>query len=235
MAGHRFAPCFDLMAKLFDLPVSFASSTMLLQGILLGFSLSFLVGPLLFAVVEAGISQGFRAGLSVASGIWFSDILFVSTILWSVETLAAVTAIQGFRTWVGILGGLLLIAFGLGSLFLKSKVKDGAEHKVEKRSYLSWWLRGFLLNLINPGTIFFWLGIVSAVVVPNNWTREQSMVFFAGMLGMLILTDTLKAWAAKRVRKFLTPHHARQIQKVIGMVLLVFGSVLIFRAIFILI
>ena len=171
------------MAKLFDLPVSFASSTMLLQGILLGFSLSFLVGPLLFAVVEAGISQGFRAGLSVASGIWFSDILFVSTILWSVETLAAVTAIQGFRTWVGILGGLLLIAFGLGSLFLKSKVKDGAEHKVEKRSYLSWWLRGFLLNLINPGTIFFWLGIVSAVVVPNNWTREQSMVFFAGMLG----------------------------------------------------
>jgi len=84
---------------------------------------------------------------------------------------------------------------------------------------------------VNPGTIFFWLGIVSAVVVPNGWNQQETLVFFGGMLGTLVLTDTLKAWAAKSIRGFLTPKHIRQVQQGIGLVLMLFGLVLIFRVI----
>ena len=92
-------------------------------------------------------------------------------------------------------------------------------------------MRGFLINTINPGTIFFWLGIVSAVVAPNHWTITQSLIFFAGMLGALVVTDMLKAWGAKSIRRFLTPAHIRQIQRSIGLVLMIFGLVLILKAI----
>jgi threonine/homoserine/homoserine lactone efflux protein len=96
--------------------------------------------------------------------------------------------------------------------------------------YPGYWLRGFLLNTINPFTVFFWLGIASAVIVPNQWAAEKTLRFFTGMLVTLIAIDTLKAYAAKRVRHFLTPQHTRWVQRSIGLALLVFGVVLVIRA-----
>lgn len=213
---------------------------MLLQGILLGISLSFLVGPLLFAIVEAGISQGFRAGVSVASGIWASDLFYVILSFYGIEAMEAIVALPNFKMWAGLAGGLLLTGFGLGS-FLKAQKRiqlpeslSGEDQTVNKhhKTYLWWWIRGFLLNTINPGTIFFWLGIVTAVVVPSGWKRTEMLIFFGGMLGTLILTDILKAWAAKRLRRFLTPGHIQQIQRGLGLLLIVFGLVLVTRSVF---
>ena len=211
---------------------------MLLQGSLLGISLSFLVGPLMFAIVEAGISQGFRAGVSVAAGIWFSDLLYVILAFFGIGAMEALVALPHFKLWAGFAGGLLLAGFGLGS-FLKAR---GAVSKLSEslklsessfnsnKTYFWWWLRGFLLNTVNPGTLFFWLGIVTAVVVPSGWSRQEMMIFFGGMLATLILTDTLKAWAAKALRRFLTPAHIRQIQKTLGLLMIIFGLVLLIRA-----
>lgn len=206
---------------------------MLTQGVLLGLSLSFLVGPLLFAVVEAGIAQGFRAGLAVAAGIWASDVLYVLAAMFGLQSLENLTALPHFKSWAGVLGGLILLAFGAGSFF-KNKPPQAAARADStwvdtRKNYSAWWLRGFLLNTVNPGTIFFWLGITSAVVVPNGWGRREMLVFFGGMLATLVLTDTLKAWGAKRLRAFLTPTHTRQVQRGLGLMLMVFGAVLLLR------
>ncbi len=90
---------------------------MLLQGILLGISLSFLIGPLLFAIVEAGIGQGFRAGVSVAAGIWVSDMLYIVAALYGLSAMEALVTLPNFKTWAGLSGGLILALFGLGSFF----------------------------------------------------------------------------------------------------------------------
>ncbi|MFN0034220.1 MAG: LysE family translocator [Saprospiraceae bacterium] len=211
---------------------------MLLQGILLGLSLSFLVGPLLFAIVEAGIGQGFRAGVAVAAGIWASDVLYVLAALYGVEAMEALVALPHFKMWAGLVGGGMLVGFGLGS-FWKARAQSTNQlsessklsESFATKTYLSWWLRGFLVNTVNPGTVFFWLGIVSAVVVPSGWSRSQMLVFFGGMLAALVVTDTVKAWAAKRLRRFLTPAHTRQLQRILGALLVIFGAALFFRAI----
>ena len=207
---------------------------MLLKGVLLGISLSFMIGPLLFSVVEASIVRGFRAGVAVAAGIWSSDFLFIGLILWSMELFTAVTSLPAFRFWAEIIGGMMLIAFGTVSFFSKPRVPEnsnGAVKKSESHPYFRLWLRGFFINLINPGTIFFWLGIVSALVAPNHWTNSQSLSFLGGMIGVLIVTDTLKAWGARSIRHFLTPGHIRQVQSTIGMTLAVFGLVLLLQAV----
>lgn len=212
---------------------------MLLQGILLGVSLSFMIGPLLFAIVEAGIGQGFRAGVSVAAGIWFSDVLYMLAALYGLEAMETVVSFPHFKVFAGVLGGLLLAGFGFGSLWKAraavpvTEGSDIPETPVKSpKTYLWWWIRGFLLNTVNPGTVFFWVGIVSAVVLPSDWGKSEIVVFFGGMLSTLVVTDTLKAWAAKRLRRFLTARHTQQIQRVLGIVLLVFGVVLLLRAVF---
>lgn len=213
---------------------------MLIQGILLGLSLSFLVGPLMFAIVEAGMAQGFRAGVAVAAGIWASDLLYVLVAFYGVEAMEALVALPHFRMWAGLAGGLLLAGFGWRIIWkarnpiqLPESLKQGIWiEPVNHNTYLWWWARGFLLNTVNPGTVFFWLGIVTAVVVPSGWSRHEMLIFFGGMLSTLVLTDLLKAWAAKRVRQFLTPAHIRQIQRVLGLLMIVFGLVLVVRAFF---
>ena len=226
----------------------FLNTIMLFQGVLLGFSLSFMVGPLLFAIMQASLERGFRAGLALASGIWTSDALYILLVYYGVDAMATLTSLPYFRLWAGWAGGLVLVAFGLGTL-LRRKVPvadaptaadrmldalDGPEPPGVEHNWMRWglpgyWLRGFLINTINPFTVFFWLGIASAVVVPNQWVPGETLAFFSGMFVTLVITDTLKAYAAKRVRHFLTPQHTRWVQLSIGTVLLVFGIVLILR------
>ena len=203
---------------------------MIIQGILLGVSLSFMIGPLFFYIIEAGIAKGFRAGIAVATGIWFSDVLYVAIVISSVDLLADMTELPGFKIWSGIIGGCLLVAFGLGSWLtagrhLKSDIKKAGEG-LRQYSWTSYFLRGFLLNTINPFTVFFWLSIVGAVIIPNGWNNHEAIYFFGGMLGTLVVTDTLKAYGARQIRRFLTPQHTFWIQRSIGITLLVFGVVL---------
>ena len=137
---------------------------MLLQGIVLGLSLSFMIGPLLFAILQAGIERGFRAGLAVAGGIWLSDVLYVLALRFGMDGLATLTALPGFRLWAGIAGGLVLAGFGLANLLMKAKAPENmgtAQTLRHSKSLFRYALRGFLLNTINPFTVFFWLGIVS--------------------------------------------------------------------------
>jgi threonine/homoserine/homoserine lactone efflux protein len=200
-----------------------------LEGALLGLSLSFLIGPLLFAIVQASLERGFRAGLAVAAGIWIGDVLYMLAVQSVVDALAGWIERPEFRLGMGLAGGTLLIAFGLGSLLGRQRSPEEQVVEGASRQYWAYALRGFLINLINPFTVFFWLGITSALVVPGRWDGRETALFFGGMLATLVVTDTLKAWGAKSLRRFLTPAHQRLVRRGIGFVLVGFGLVMVGR------
>ena len=221
---------------------------MYLHGLLLGLSLSVLIGPMLFAIIQASLERGFRAGLSVAVGIWMSDVMFLYFLYHGMGPLAKLIALPNFKMWAGFAGGGVLLLLATITLLSKrtpdpndentadrllDKIDgpepEGVDHNWKRWGYLGYCLRGFLLNTINPFTVFFWVGIASTVIIPNQWTRPETVWFFSGMLTTLMLADTAKAYAAKRLRDFLTPRHIRLMQRVIGVLMLIFGIVLIIR------
>ncbi|MEQ1746071.1 MAG: LysE family transporter [Saprospiraceae bacterium] len=222
---------------------------MIFQGILLGLSLSFMIGPLLFAIMQASLDRGFRAGIALAAGIWASDVLYLYLIYRWVDALAALAALPNFSFWAGLCGSSVLLVFGVSTLLARKvpvsdehntaadRVLDvidgpeptGAEHNWTRWGYPGYTLRGFLLNTINPFTVFFWLGLASAFVVSNKLSPRESVSFFGGMLLSLVATDVLKAYAAKRLRSFLNPRHVLLLQKGIGVALLISGVVLFVR------
>jgi len=83
-----------------------------IEGAILGFSLAFLFGfgPAFFALIQTGIYRGFWAGFLLALGIIINDLVIVVLSLMG-TTQAMVN--MGSYTWVGIIGGSLLIAFGI--------------------------------------------------------------------------------------------------------------------------
>ncbi len=203
---------------------------MLLEGILLGLTLSLMIGPLLFAIVQAALEGGIRTGIAVAIGLWTSDLLFVLLTYYGTSALASFTALPHFRLLAGLLGGLLLMVFGISALLTRPQVKLSIDQTRPPRKMLQYFLRGFLLNTINPFTLFFWLSVGSGVVATNRGETLALFRFFLGMMVTLALADLLKAWGAKHLRQWLTPQHVQRVQQGIGLLLILFGLVLAGRS-----
>ena len=202
----------------------------LIKGIILGAGLSILVGPILFALVQAGVERGFRAGLMVGLGIWISDLLFILGSYWGMNWLETITRWDGFQPTLAAAGGIVLIIIGLGTYLSKPpKLSDNISLA---RTYGKLFIKGFLINTLNPFTVFFWLSMVTTIVLPNELDNLLSTIFFSGILGTLVVLNSLQVFGAKKVRHFLTPDNISMIRKISGIGLLLFGVILMVRGIF---
>lgn len=198
----------------------------MLKGALLGLSLSFLIGPLFFSILQAGLERGAKAGIALASGIWLSDLGYVWLLERSVSFLETLGQSEAFRLWAGLFSAALLAAFGIGTLFFAKATLLGEGRAASQGNLLRYALRGFIINSINPFTVFFWLGIGGSLV---SMHAHERLSFFTGMFAVLIAADTLKAWGAKKLKQWLTPTIVVKIQKAIGFLLIVFGIAILVR------
>lgn len=215
----------------------------LFKGIQLGLVLCFLLGPIFVAIVQASIEEGFRAGAMVGLGIWISDLLFILAVYLGGTYVEEVTKWESFESTVGVLGGIILIAFGLGAFFAKPikfddsllKEKKGLftkSVKVKETPYFQLWLKGFIVNTLNPFTVIFWTGVMATVVIGGEMSDINAIYFFTGVLTTIIITDALKALLAKRIRQKMTSKHMTWVRKISGLALVTFGVVLMIRVLF---
>ena len=192
----------------------------LLNGIKWGLFLAILVGPILLSLVQAGIEKGTRVGLVMGSGVWISDILYILAVYLGLST---VDLPPQFAFYTGIVGGIILISFGLVNFFVKPK-QDTADKIIRASTY-----RGFLINTVNPFTVFFWITISTTEV--SQLSLDNAIIFYAGLLGTIIFTDTLKVLLAKRIRPLLTPKRMLLMRNVVGVAMIIFGIILMVRVI----
>ena len=212
----------------------------LLQGMGVGVILAILMGPILFALIQTGLEEGFRAGAMVGLGIWVSDFLFIASVYFGVAYVESLTQWPYFELVLGLAGGFILTAFGIGT-WLASSPKipfsasdDKSINKLPTRtsSYFSLWLKGFLINTINPFTFFFWLGLMGSVIIEDNLTPKDAILYFVGIMITIITTDALKVVLAKKIRRWLNAKHILLIRRISGTALVIFGVILVIRVLF---
>ena len=202
-----------------------------MEGIGWGLFLTILAGPILFALMQAGIEYGFRAGATMGLGIWISDILYLLAIYFGFQFVEQVSRADGFEFWLGLIGGLVLIAFGLYT-FLSPPPNIRYHHDLNAprdNPYLALFTKGFLINTLNPFTVFFWLTMMSAAAVRQEWQASDRLIFFAGIIGTIMCTDSLKVYLAKQIRKKLKVKYLQWVRWITGAVLMIFGLVLIWK------
>ncbi len=207
----------------------------LIEGIQTGLILCFLIGPIFFTLIQTGVERGFRAGTAVGLGIWISDTLFVLVFYSGVSYIGQLLAWRGFSFFVGILGSLILAAFGVWALLTKPAFQRPSDlHFKPSASYFSLGLKGFLINSINPFTVLFWFGLMSTTILKSNLNSYDVSLFFIGAIGTVVVTDILKILLAKRIRRWLQPQHILILRRISGVALIFFGIVLLIRTIIIL-
>lgn len=207
---------------------------MIWEGIKIGLILCCLIGPIFFAIVQAGVEEGIRAGSMVGLGIWVSDLLFIVAVYLGLSYIEGIASSEQFALYLGLGGCVILVAFGLGSLLSASNIRQELQwtsYSLQKSSYLAHWSKGFLVNTVNPFTFFFWIGIASTVVVDGELNQREALFFFGGILGTIIVTDFIKVVLAKRIRRVMRPIHLIWLRRISGTALILFGVALLIRVV----
>ena len=205
---------------------------LLTNGLLLGLMLTIMVGPIMIALVQTSFENGWKSGIRVGMGIWLSDLLFIAACYIGIKQVRDLTNLPGFTFWVGIIGGVILFSFGIGLLLKHSTPQEIADQVEEMHlEKFNAWMRGFLINTVNPFTFIFWT-TVSLTVLANETERLSSaFLFYGGIMFVVIIGDAMKVFLAEKIRHWLTPKHIHQIRLVSGIAFLLFGVAMVIRVI----
>jgi threonine/homoserine/homoserine lactone efflux protein len=196
----------------------------LLKGITFGLLLSISVGPVMFSIIKQSLNNGHRGGLAFIIGVSASDI---SLVLVSNFFTQLFNSLRMYKTEVGIAGCIFLVSLGIYFLFFKKVTVNDQGKQIfhfRKRDYAKIFLSGFFMNTLNPSVFIFWITTSTAVI---NHTLEQRIVIFTTCLAWMLGTDVLKVMLAGKIRTKLTPHNIHILNRINGLILIVFGFALI--------
>lgn len=199
----------------------------LLQGILLGFTLAVFIGPSFFTLLQTSIHRGFRSAVLLALGIFLSDC---TLIMLSYIGAAQIVDKPENQMAFGFVGGLILIIIGIYTFSRKVHIEtDESEMYSRPPHLITYVVKGYILNIANPFLWIFWIGVMGYVTANISLEEKIMAIFYAGTLGTVLFTDLVKSYIANKIKSFLKPKLMTNINRVIGIVLVVFGVVLIWK------
>jgi threonine/homoserine/homoserine lactone efflux protein len=191
----------------------------ILQGIGAGILFSFLTGPVFFSMIKTSIEKGFKAGFSLAIGVIFSDIIFISLTIFSAQF---VDYNSEYNQYIGIVGGLFLFGIGVYYLFNKVKVSYNIEEavKIRKRGYI---LKGFLMCLLSPTTLMFWVMVGGIISVQLHYNMPEKIAFFIVAMTTQLTVDGFKTYYAAKLRYRIKERTIQNLNRIAGAVILIFA------------
>jgi threonine/homoserine/homoserine lactone efflux protein len=207
------------------------------QGVILGLVISITIGPAFFAIIQTGITRGFRSGLLLALGIIVSDLTLILLAYLGAYTLFDSSGDSVYNLYLGIGGGALLIAFGTVTFTRKPDAFKRRNPKysnpVREPRGMTFVLKGYFMNIVNPFLILFWFAAMSWVRqnAPQGHLLNHAIIFFSGTLIVVFLMDLLKCFIGNKIKRYLTIRLLFWINKIVGITLALFGVALILKSV----
>lgn len=194
------------------------------QGIILGLTVSISFGPALMALIQTSIKHGIKTGILLALGIFSSDLIVVIGAYFGASQIVTKNETQII---FGIIGGTVMIVFGLFSLLHKvnvnEKVEVVKEITVKRPGVMRYYFKGFFLNIANPFLWAFWITSVLAISSSYRGNRLLTVLFFTGTLGTILITDILKCILANKIKLAANPYVKLWINRIVGAIFILFG------------
>ena len=205
----------------------------LLKGLAISLLLIFSVGPVIFTTIKQSINHGRRGGFSFIAGVWISDVIWV---ILSNGFSEAIKTLLDFKIPIGIAGCLFLIGMGIYFAFIKKieprRVQEPTEIAGDvitaagkKTNYIAILSSGFIINTLNPAVISFW--VLMAASLASVYFLYDRIIIFSTCLGVNMLADVGKVLGAGYIGKKLSDRVILMINRVSGVLYLVFGVVIL--------
>ena len=133
------------------------------KGLVLGLSIAAPVGPMALLCLRTTLAYGFVPGLMGGLGVAAGDAFYASIAAFGLQ--AAAVLLTGQSLWLGLLGGLYLVWFGIATM--RQPLPQAAAGEGTRQG-LRTFVTTFLLTLANPPTVMIFaamfasLGLVEA-------------------------------------------------------------------------
>ncbi len=204
-----------------------------IKGLAISLLLIFSVGPVIFTIIKQSINHGRRGGFSFVAGVWLSDIIWV---ILSVSFSEAIKTLLHFKIPIGIAGCSFLIGMGIYFAFIKKIAPRRMQEPVEiagdvitstgkKTNYFAIFTSGFIINTLNPAVISFW--VLMAASLSTVYSFIEQVVIFCTCLGINMLADAGKVLGAGKLGKKLSDKNILLINRISGVLYLIFGAVIL--------
>jgi len=198
----------------------------LAKGIALGFSIAAPVGPIGVLCIRRSLHKGFRSGLVSGLGAASADAVY-GTIAAAGLTLAADFLVKQ-QTWLSLLGGAFLLYLGIQTFRSPPPEMDSDEKGAG--SLVSDYLSTFLLTLSNPVTIFSFIALFGGLSTGTGFPFSAFLlvlgVFSGSALWWLALSGGVSIF-----RDRFNANVMLWVNRIAGVVILVFAFVMLARAI----
>lgn len=193
------------------------------EGYAVGLALIVLIGPVLFVLLKSTLERGAPQGLSVAFGIFVSDIIAVVLCAFGVVQFLQQPQVLPFFVYGG---GLLLLVLGSRYILAPAIHTDSKDYQTGT-SLLGFFAKGFLVNFVNPFVFMVWIGITGAATVRYGFGWELAWFLTGVLLGIFTL-DVTKVFLAQRIKPLLKPRWLKICFRVSGFALVAFALRLFF-------
>lgn len=202
----------------------------LFQGVLVGLTFAVLLGPAFFSLIQTSIQRGFRSGFFLALGIFISDFSALLLAYFGATQFLGKDPRENFL--FSIIGGIILIIFGTFTFIRKvstqQQIDGSTENNANKASkpyvYI---LKGFLLNVANPGMWFIWITVVVSISAKFGVNNRAIYIFLGGALGTIFATDIFKCFISHQIKHLINDKLLTWMNRLVGIVLIGFGAYLI--------
>ncbi|MFJ8065613.1 LysE family transporter [Psychrobacillus sp. NPDC096426] len=189
--------------------------------IFLGISLAAPIGPVNAAQLDTGIKNGFFHAWIFGFGALMADVLYMIMVYFGIGQFIDSPYMKIFL-WS--FGCFVLTYTGIESLLtiheIKVDMKSGKRIRL-RQSLVS----GFLVSLLNPLTILFWLGIYGSVLAETsqNFQANQIITFSLAIIVGILLWDSTMAFLSSGARKFLSTRFLIIISLISSLSMIAFG------------
>jgi threonine/homoserine/homoserine lactone efflux protein len=195
---------------------------LLLGGLLLGLSIAAPIGPVNLAMIHRGLRDGFAGAFLLGAGSTAADLIYILLAYAGADPLS-------HRIWAraALFGAGAIVMGWLGVQAIRaaftSRGPEGGEGAAGERGR-SAFVSGFCITIVNPMTIAFWLGILSAALAARDRAPVGLELLYVASLAAGCLLWTLGLASALHFgRRVASGPVLKIVSALAGCVLLGFG------------
>lgn len=193
----------------------------LMIGLVLGLGAAIPLGPINLEMIRRNLQDGGRYGAALGLGACCADVTYMLLLGYGVLSILSYPSIL---VPMGVISSLILGWFALKILSAPvSTVKQSPHSKLIKPSLLKYSFEGYLLTLVNPFTVLFWLSISTQISLLGHLSSshiiDAGLGVLLGTLGWVIVLNSVLHY----LRRYLNPTWMRSLNLLGGIILLGFA------------
>jgi threonine/homoserine/homoserine lactone efflux protein len=200
---------------------------LVLAGLGIGLLMAAPLGPVNVLVIQRAVSRGFWGGLAAGLGAVLGDGVLAAIGAFSIAAISDV--IVAYSDTVQLVGGLLLLGFGLALLLCRPVLLTPVDERSHLFEHAGIIPQTFLLTVTNPGAVLGMAAMIGGLgsLIGGLNTNLEALILVAAVMGGSLLWWLGLSELIATIRHKLTEGRLNVINRVAGFILFAFGVALL--------